>query len=140
MGPAVFLSLDVANDEAERLVFSGQIETCSTVFSAPYWSAEGQLPQSTRDRDAQIRDKLDGCDLVIVLVGKQTASAANVEREIALARDRNVPFFGVYVGDADVSNGLPAGLPANRTIPCDWRRIASAIDQVMSEGKHHVFR
>lgn len=136
--PLVFLSFDLANNEAERVRFTGQMETCSTAFSAPYCSEEGQPPQLLRD--AQIRDKLDSCDLVIVLVGKQTAAAANVEREIAFAKHRNVPFFGVYVGDADASSGLPPGLPANRTIPCDWMRIASAIDQLMSEGKHHVFR
>ena len=59
--------------------------------------------------------------------------------EIPQAKRCNVPFFGVYAGDAESGVELPEGLPANRTIPWDWARIAAAISQVSKEGKHHVF-
>ena len=44
--------------------------------------------------------------------------------------------FGVDVGGADSSSSLPDGLARNRTIAWDWEKIASAIDQVMGEGKN----
>ena len=73
---------------------------------------------------------------MIVLVGNSMGSATGVEKEIEFAREQNVPFFGVYVDGADTTSTLPDGLARNRTIPWDWDKIASAIDQVMTEGKN----
>ena len=43
---------------------------------------------------------------------------------------------GVQTEDANSNSNLPTGLPRNRTISWDWDAIASAIDQVMKEGKN----
>ncbi|MHA6678659.1 hypothetical protein ACX43S_19380 [Enterobacter cloacae] len=45
-------------------------------------------------------------------------------------------FVGQYVGGADSSSNLPDGLQRNRTISWDWANIASAVDQMMGEGKN----
>ena len=64
------------------------------------------------------------------------AFATGVNKEIQMAKDQNVPFFGVYVDGANTSSNLPAGLARNRTIDWDWKKISDAIDQVMKEGKN----
>ena len=71
-----------------------------------------------------------------MLVGKYMASATGVVKEIKMAKDQNVPYFGVYVGGANTSSNLPTGLARNRTIQWDWEAIANAIDKVMEEGKN----
>jgi hypothetical protein len=76
---------------------------------------------------------------MIILVGKQTALATNVRGEILLAMKTNVPFLGVLVGGADQSTDLPVGLAPNRVAPMDWTRVADAVQQLMGEGKHHIF-
>ena len=53
-----------------------------------------------------------------------------------MAKDQDVPFFGVYVGGANTTSNLPTGLSRNRTISWDWEKISNAIDQMMSEGKN----
>jgi len=53
-----------------------------------------------------------------------------------MADKLDVPVFGVYVGGADSSTSLPAGLPRNRTISCTWAGIAAAVKQMMGEGKN----
>jgi hypothetical protein len=63
-------------------------------------------------------------------------SASDVVKEILFAFNQNVPVFGVYVDGANSSNMLPTGLQRNRTIVWDWKTIASAITQVMNEGKN----
>lgn len=63
-------------------------------------------------------------------------SATGVAKEIKMARDQNVPFFGVYVGDANTTSNLPTGLSRNRTIAWDWEKISNAIDKMMTEGKN----
>ena len=134
----VFLSFDIEHDDAERLDFISKIANSARTFSVTQWSSPARSPHS--DWDKLDLAKVERCDLVIVLVGKDTAAAVNVDREIGFAKQKNVPYFGVYVGGANESVSLPARLPTNRTIPCDWQRISAAIDQLMSEGKNHVFR
>lgn len=53
-----------------------------------------------------------------------------------MAKDQNVPVFGVYVDGANSSSNLPDGLQRNRTISWNWENIASAVDQMMGEGKN----
>jgi hypothetical protein len=74
--------------------------------------------------------------MLIVLVGKYMASASGVDKEISFAKKNDVPVFGVYVGGANTSSNLPDGLQRNRTISWEWDGIASAINQVMKEGKN----
>ncbi len=74
--------------------------------------------------------------MLIVLVGKTMASATGVAKEIKMAKDQDVPVFGVYVDGANSSSNLPDGLQRNRTISWDWEKIASAVDQMMTEGKN----
>jgi len=57
-------------------------------------------------------------------------------KEIKMAKDQDVPVFGVYVGGANASSDLPTGLARNRTISWNWDGIAKAIDQMMGEGKN----
>jgi len=64
------------------------------------------------------------------------ASATGVAKEIAMAKDQDVPFFGVYVDGANTNSNLPTGLARNRTIAWEWDKIADAIDQMMGEGKN----
>ena len=74
--------------------------------------------------------------MVIVLVGKTIVSATGVAKEIAMAKDNNVPVFGVYVDGANTTSNLPAGLARGRVISWSWDDIASAIDQMMGEKKN----
>lgn len=74
--------------------------------------------------------------MLIVLCGKTMASATGVAKEIAMAKEKNVPVFGVYVDGANTTSNLPSGLQRNRTIAWDWDKIASAIAQMMGEGKN----
>jgi CTP synthase (UTP-ammonia lyase) len=81
-------------------------------------------------------DKINKCNMLIVLSGKTMASATGVSKEISMAKEQNVPVFGIYVGGANESNNLPNGLQRNRTISWNWESIAQAINQMMSEGKN----
>jgi hypothetical protein len=64
------------------------------------------------------------------------ASATGVAKEIKMAKDQNVPVFGVYVGGANSTSKLPSGLAINRTITWGWDGISAAVKQMMGEGKN----
>ena len=132
--PRTFISFDADHNLDEKVLFAGQSKNSKTPFSIQDWSAKSSMPQS--QWEAIVKEKINKCNIVIVLVGTYTASATGPVKEIKMAKDQDVPVFGVYVGGANTSSNLPAGLQRNRTIKWDWNEISSAIDQVMKEGKN----
>jgi hypothetical protein len=132
--PRAFISFDFDHNETEKNLFVGQSKNSKTPFSIEDWSSKSYLPQTQWEK--LIKEKINKCNMLIVLVGKYMASATGVAKEIKFAKDQNVPVFGVYVGGADSSSNLPDGLQRNRTISWDWDKIAAAIDQMMDEGKN----
>ena len=74
--------------------------------------------------------------MIIVLVGEKSYTATGIVKEISFAKSNNIPYFGVYVGGANTLTSLPSGLPRNRTIAWNWESIASAVSQMMTEGKN----
>ena len=129
-----FISFDFDNNLTDKNLFVGQIKNSKTPFSAEDWSVSEPLPQAEWER--RLKAKINRCHLMIVLVGKSMWSATGVVKEIGFAKDQDVPFFGVYVDGANTSSTLPTGLARNRTIAWDWDKIASAVDQMMGEGKN----
>lgn len=132
--PRAFISFDFDHNETERMLFVGQSRHSKTPFAIQDWSSKAALPQS--QWEVKIEDKINRCNLVVVLVGRTMASAAGVVKEIAMAHRNNVPVFGVYVDGAGSASPLPAGLPRNRVIAWTWDGVARAIEQVMSEKKN----
>lgn len=132
--PRAFISFDFDHDETEKNLFVGQSKNSKTLFSIEDWSSKSSLPQSEWEK--LIKGKINKCNMLIVLSGQTMASATGVSKEITMAKDRDVPVFGVYVDGANSSSNLPKGLARNRTISWKWDNIASAIDQMMGEGKN----
>jgi hypothetical protein len=129
-----FISFDFDHNEAERNLFVGQAKNSKSPFSIQDWSAKEKMPQS--QWEAMVKDKINKCNMLIVLVGKTMASATGVEKEINMAKEQDVPVFGVYVGGANTSSNLPDGLQRNRTVIWDWEKIALAVEQMGREGKN----
>lgn len=132
--PRAFISFDFDHDETEKNLFVGQSKNSKTPFSIEDWSSKSSLPQP--EWEELIKGKINKCNMLIVLSGQTMASATGVSKEITMAKDRDVPVFGVYVDGANSSSNLPKGLARNRTISWKWDDIASAIDQMMGEGKN----
>ena len=134
--PLAFISYDFKLSNNERQSLIAGIGSCSEPFDVDDWSAQRKAPRE--DWDKLVHGKIWRSDFLIVLVATDMDREA-VELEILEAKRCNVPFFGIYVGDAKSGTALPSGLPANRVIPNDWDRIALAVRQVAKEGKHHTF-
>lgn len=133
--PRAFLSFDFDHNLTEKNLFAGQCKDKSpTPFVAADWSSKSALPQSEWEK--QIKVKINACNILIVLVGKYMATATGVDKEIQFAKDQSVPVFGVYVGGADSTCGLPTGLQRNRTVSWTWPTVGALIEQGMREGKN----
>ena len=132
--PRAFISFDFDHNVTQKNLFVGQSKNSKTPFSIEDWSSKSSLPQS--QWEALIKGKISKCNMLIVLSGKTMASATGVSKEITMAKDQNIPVFGVYVDGANTTSNLPTGLARNRTIAWDWDKIAAAVDQMMGEGKN----
>ena len=132
--PRTFISFDADHNENEKHLFAGQAKNSKTPFNIEDWSSKEPLPQ--REWERRIEEKISSCNIMIVLVGRNMGTASGVVKEITFATRNNVPYFGVYVDKADSSSILPSGLARNRVITWDWDNIASAVDQIMGEGKN----
>jgi hypothetical protein len=135
MEPQAYISFDVDHNQAEHAAFIEGTTRPEVHLTVKGGSAADGIGGPEREKLAQ--GKIGACDLMIVLVGETSASSQ--ETEIRLAKAANVPFFGIYVGPADEHTELPAGLARNRILPWDWTSVAKAVEQLMKEGKHHVF-
>jgi hypothetical protein len=132
--PRAFISFDYDHNVTQKNLFVGQSKNSKTPFSIEDWSSKSSLPQS--QWEALIKSKIGKCNMLIVLSGKTMASATGVSKEITMAKDQDVPVFGIYVDGANTTSNIPTGLQRNRTIAWDWGKIAAAIDQMMTEGKN----
>ena len=132
--PRAFISFDVDNNSDHKVLFAGQAWNSKTPFSHEDWSAKSPMPQS--QWEALVTAKINKTHFMIVLVGRHMASATGVAKEIAMATAQNVPVFGVYVDGATSVSPLPTGLAQNRVISWTWPGIASAVTQMMGEGKN----
>lgn len=133
--PRAFISFDYDNNLNEKNLFSGQCKNSRVPFDIEDWSSKERLSQSEWEKE--IKDKINRCNLLIVLVGSQTYIATGVLKEISFARNQDVPIFGIYVRNATtVFTTLPEGLPRYKTINWDWDKIAQKINECMQEGKN----
>jgi MTH538 TIR-like domain (DUF1863) len=132
--PRAFVSFDFDHNESQRNLFVGQSKNSNTPFSIEDWSAKSTMPQS--QWETIVRDKINKCNMLIVLVEKTMSSASGVAKEIVMAKEQNIPFFGIYVDGANSTTNLPLGLPRNRTIAWSWDKIAEAIEVMLTEGKN----
>ncbi|ABQ18883.1 TIR domain-containing protein [Vibrio cholerae] len=99
--PRAFISFDFDHNVTQKNLFVGQSKNSKTPFAIEDWSSKSSLPQS--QWEALIKSKIGKCNMLIVLSGKTMASATGVVKEIKMAKDQNVPVFGVYVDGANTT-------------------------------------
>jgi hypothetical protein len=132
--PRAFISFDVDHNGDQKILFAGQALHSKTPFSHQDWSVKQAMAQS--EWEALAKAKINKTHFMIVLVGRHMATATGVVKEISFARSQDVPIFGVYVDGANSTSALPTGLARNRVISWSWDGIASAVSQMMREGKN----
>ena len=89
----VFTSFDAEHDDDLRILLVGQSKNPDTPFEMSDWSVKERL---TGDWEAKVRDKIKRCDLVIVICGEHTNTAAGVSTELKFAREERIPYFLLY--------------------------------------------
>lgn len=93
MAKRVFVSFDFDNDKALKDFIIGQSRLSDSPFSVVDTSLKEAAPMKTWEDKARAAIRRSDC--VLVMVGPSTHRAPGVLKEVAMAREANIPIFQV---------------------------------------------
>lgn len=119
-----FISFDFDHDEDLRNLLVGQSKHPDAPFEIKDRSLKEPL---TGDWKEKVRRRMDNVDLVIVICGEKTNSAAGVSAELTIAREANKPYFLLW-GRSEKACVKPANaLQADKIYKWTWENLKALI-------------
>lgn len=86
----VFISFDYDNDEGAKIMLAGQAKLPDSPFDFKDASVKEHL---TGDWKEKVKRRMDNVDVVAVLCGEKTHTAAGVSAELEIAREKGKEYF-----------------------------------------------
>ena len=93
----VFISFDYDHDSDLKSLLVGQSKNSDSPFEITDMSIKEAV---SNDWKEYARRRIKGCDIVIVICGRYTDSAAGVSSELKIAQEESIPYFLLW-GRAD---------------------------------------
>ncbi len=118
-----FISFDFDNDQFLRDSLVGQSRNTDSPFEIADWSVKEPFPQSTWEQ--RVFEKIKQCDVFIVMVGQYTYQCQAILKEIQMAKQIGIPYFGIH-GYSDKNCPVPYGL--DKTYKWTWDNVKALID------------
>lgn len=114
----VFVSFDFDNDRILKEFIVGQARLPDSPFEITDTSLKEAAPMKTWEDKA--RAAISRSDLVVVMVGPRTSTAAGVLKEVAIARELSISIVQII----GYRNASPAPVPnAGRLYAWDWENL-----------------
>jgi hypothetical protein len=88
--PRVFISFDIDHDAGTKVMLAGQAAFPDSPFDFKDASVDKHL---TGDWKEKVGRRMDNVDIVVVLCGEHTHTAAGVAAELTIAKDKNKSYF-----------------------------------------------
>lgn len=85
-----FISFDYDHDWDLKTLLIGQAKNTDSPFEITDMSIKETI---AKDWKENARRRIKGCDVVIVICGKNTDSASGVSAEVKIAQEENIPYF-----------------------------------------------
>ncbi len=121
----VFISFDFDHDEDLRNLLAGQAKNPDSPFEIKDRSLKEPL---TGDWKEKVRGRMDNVDVVIVICGEYTHTAAGVSAELTIAREAKRPYFLLW-GRSDKTCTKPkAALDSDKIYKWTWEHLKALID------------
>lgn len=124
MAKKVFVSFDFDNDSGIKNFVTGQAKLSTSPFWCADWSMKEAAPQHRWEDEAEKRIKQ--CDIVLVMVGKQTYKARGVLKEVEFARKHNRPIAQI-IAYSDLINPTPVA-NAGRLYRWSWDSLRTLLN------------
>lgn len=85
-----FVSFDYDHDSDLKTLLAGQAKNSDSPFEITDMSIKETI---SKDWKEKARTRIRGCDVVVVICGEHTDSAAGVSAELAIAQEESVDYF-----------------------------------------------
>ena len=120
----VFISFDFDHDEDLRNLLVGQAKNPESPFEIKDRSIKEPL---TGDWKEKVRRRMDNIDVVIVICGEYTYTAAGVAAELTIARELKKPYFLLW-GRSDKTCTKPkSALESDKIYKWTWDNLKQLI-------------
>lgn len=90
MKKRTFISFDYDHDRDLKDCFVGQARNVDSPFEITDMSIKESIDYNWKDK---ARQRIKGCDVVVVLCGEHTNTASGVAAELKIAKEEGVPYF-----------------------------------------------
>jgi hypothetical protein len=120
-----FISFDYDHDEDLRTMLAGQSAHPDTPFEIKDRSLKEPLAGEWKEK---VRRRMQNIDVVVVICGEHTDTAAGVAAELTIARDTNKPYFLLH-GRPDKTCTKPTSAsPYDKVYKWTWDNLKALID------------
>ena len=85
-----FISFDYDYDKELKECLVGQARNPDSPFEITDMSIKEKIDDNWKKK---ARDRIKGCDVVVVICGEHTDTATGVSAELTIAQEENVPYF-----------------------------------------------
>lgn len=120
MKPRAFISFDYDHDEGAKIMLAGQAVKPDSPFDFKDNSVKDHL---TGDWKEKVRRRMDNIDIVIVLCGQWTHTAAGVAAELEIARSKMKPYFLLAAYSDKTCTKPTTALPADKLYNWTWDNL-----------------
>ncbi|MCB5207807.1 TIR domain-containing protein [Methylovorus mays] len=119
-----FISFDYDNDARQKDLLVGQSKNQDTPFDIADWSIKEHIDSNWK---AKARTRIKAVDVVIILCGHSTNTAAGVSAELAIAQEEKIPYF-LLAAYSDGKNVAPtAAKPSDKIYSWTWENLKKLI-------------
>lgn len=119
-----FISFDFDHDEDLRNLLAGQAKHPGSPFEIKDRSLKEPL---TGDWKHKVQRRMDNVDVVIVICGEYTRTAAGVAAELAIAREKSKPYFHLWGRNAKTCTKPTSALSTDKIYKWTWDNLKSLI-------------
>ena len=119
-----FISFDYDHDSDLKSLLVGQSKNSDSPFEITDMSIKEAI---SKDWKEYARKRIKGCDIVIVICGRYTDSAAGVSSELKIAQEESIPYFLLW-GRADYTCVKPtAAKESDKIYKWTWENLKQLI-------------
>ncbi len=122
-GSRVFISFDYDHDDDLKTLLVGQ----SKHPDSPFVIADGSIKVASERWKGEARRRIRASDVVAIICGHSTRSAAGVATELTIACDESVPYFLLSGRSAGQNQRPTSALTTDKLYEWTWPNLKALI-------------
>jgi hypothetical protein len=120
----VFISFDAEHDDDPKNLLVGQAKNPDSPFNIEDWSLKQPLTGNWKEK---VRPRIKAVDVMVVICGQHTDTAAGVSAELAIAHEESIPNFLLWGRDEKTCVKPTAAKSSDKIYEWTWDNLKRLI-------------